>query len=99
MWDYIVIIVVVGIVYIAQTVNEINKRITILDLRHRVIEALLGFPRGDRYEQLSSLYDKYFGDMYVGDYDRIVKFGRKHDLKLPLKLMKEIELEIEKTRK
>jgi len=81
------------LVFIAYKVHDIDTRLHVIDIRHRILEGLLNLPREKRWEARYKLYDDFFGDIYVGDYDRLVKFGRKHDLKLPLKTMKEIESE------
>jgi len=86
MTDLFIAVLFLLLVYIAYRVHDINIRIQILDLRHRVMERLMGWPYEKKY---SEAYDDVFGNLYTGDYDKLLRFSRKNDLHLPVRTMEE----------
>lgn len=76
------------LVYLAYKVHEINQRMKILDLRHRVLELMMGW--GD--ERYFEAYDTVFGNLYVEEYKKLLAFSRRNDMRLPLKTLEEESL-------
>lgn len=75
-------ITLVLVIFIAWAVYQANVRLHVIDLRLRVLEKLAGRPELEAKSH--EIYKEVFGQIYSRDYDRLVKFGRKNDLMLPL---------------
>ena len=90
-----IIVLVAVVIYIVEKVREINMRLKILDVRYRIMEILVRFPENEKVD-FQWLYNHHFGDMQIDDYKKIVKFGRKHGLNLPLLTMEEEQEKIDK---
>lgn len=91
MVGFLVFVVLLIAMYIAYKVREANIRSIILDARIRAVERLIANTTGSDIteEQYNVIYDDIFGDFYVKTFNKIVNFGRKHELRLPLETMEE----------
>ena len=83
-------------VFIAYRVHEINMRLKILDLRHRVRERFMGWVYDEKY---AKAYDEVFGELYVGDYNKLLRFGRQNELHLPLRTLEEEKARVDRLSK
>jgi len=85
--DFLTGVALILLVYIAWRVHEANTRLKILDMRMRVLEQFVAQP--ELTKSYKAVYDSVFGEIYVGDYNRLLKFGRQHGLQLPILTMEE----------
>jgi hypothetical protein len=91
--------IVILLAYVAVNVREAILRLTIIDVRLRIMEPLLSNPDVNDSNYLKirqELYNKYFSELYVGTYDQIVRLAYKEiDMGLSwLKPSKQIEQEV-----
>ena len=93
--NIIIVIISILLVYVAFKVYEINMRLRISDLRQRVFELLMGWREGSG-KKWAGAYNDLVDGLEVKDYEKLVAFGREHDLQLPLHTIAEEKLRIER---
>lgn len=74
------IIILAVLLYVTFKIHEAITRLTIIDVRLRIMESLLSNPEVDEsnYHKIrQELYTKFFNELYIGTYARIVRLAYK----------------------
>jgi hypothetical protein len=89
--SFLLFIVIVLLTYLIYKVRQTTLHLIILDARIRALEQLVVYIANsdmttDKYKEI---YNDIFEDFNDKTFNKIVKFGRKHDLQLPLETLEE----------